>query len=53
MSFKRPGIPEVLKKEVLGKGKKTQLERRMLQKAIQIKLSNLTVHKDQRETTTL
>lgn len=53
MSFKKPGIPEVLKKEVLGKGKKTQLEKRMLQKDTQIKLSNLTIHKDQREATTL
>lgn len=53
MSFKKPGIAEVLKKEVFGEGKKTQLEKRTLQEDIPIKLSNLTVHKDQREATTL
>lgn len=31
MSFKKPRIPELLKKEGLGKGKKTHMEKRMLQ----------------------
>ena len=31
MSFKKPGIPDLLKKEGLGKGKKTQMEKRIQQ----------------------
>lgn len=53
ISFKMSGILELLKKEGLGKKRKPNWRRECYRTNIQKELSNLTVHKDQREATTL
>lgn len=53
ISFKTSGILELLKKEGLDKERKPNGRRECYRTNIQKELSNLTVHKDQREATPL
>lgn len=53
MTFKKPGVLELQKKESLGKERRPKWRRECYRMNIQKELSNLTVPKDQREATTL